>query len=111
MSIDKIRLEVDLPYDEEAIKSRDPVQLADYMRELVGTLNEILQEIAAASNLTIDLVNGAAVYYALKDKNGAYPEYTWRRIQVGDNLEDQILIGGDSLSGTWTMVQRRERSA
>ncbi len=101
--------DVDLPYDRLAIRAGDPDQLAEYLLDLVTTLKELLEEIVSASNLTIDLVSGAAVYYALKDKNGNYPEFTWRRIQVGENLEDQILIGGDSTTGTWTTAFTRER--
>ncbi len=94
MTIESIGVDVDLPYDELVIRSGDPDQLADYLLDLVKTLKDLLEEIVAASNLTIDLVSGAAVYYALKDQGGNYPEGTWRRIQVGDNLEDQKKING-----------------
>ena len=109
MSIIKIGKDIELPYDEIAILSGDPQRLADYLRELVKVNEEYLKDIVSATNLGIDLVSGDAVYYALKDKDGNYPVYTWRRLQVGDNLEDQILTGGDSTSGTWTTVYTRER--
>lgn len=101
--------EVSLPYDELVIRGGDPDELAEYLRDLVNTLKERLEAIINATNLTVDLVSGAAVYYALKDKDGNYSEGTWRRMQVGDNLEDQVLLGDDSVTGTWTTVFTRER--
>lgn len=49
------------------------------------------------------LANGT-VYYDKKLPDGTYADGTWRRVQVGDNLEDQIKIGG-----IWKLAQRRER--
>lgn len=102
--IEHLDTDVRIPYDEEALKSGDPTRTADYLLELVKTLQELLEKITVASNYAIDLVDGEAIYYALKQPDGTYPNGTWRRIQVGNNLEDQVKI-----SGTWTQVQVRER--
>jgi len=102
--IEHLDTDVRIPYDEEALKSGDPTRTADYLLELVKTLQELLEKITVASNYAIDLVDGEAIYYALKQPDGTYPDDTWRRIQVGNNLEDQVKI-----SGTWTQVQVRER--
>lgn len=102
--IEKLDSEIRIPYDEVALQSGDPLQLAEYILELVKTLQELLEKITVASNYAIDLMDGEAVYYALKRVDGTYPDGTWRRIQVGDNLEDQVKI-----DGTWTLVQQRER--
>lgn len=96
--------EVRIPFDEQALLSGNPAQLSDYIRELVVTLQDLLEKITTISNYAIDLMDGEAIYYALKSSDGTYPDGTWRRIQVGDNLEDQVKI-----DGTWTIVQRRER--
>jgi len=103
-ALEKLDTQVILPYDEEVLKSGDPIQLEEYMRKLVQTLQELLERMTIISNYSVDLVDGEAIYYALKLADGTYANGTWRRIQVGDNLEDQVKI-----AGTWTMVQRRER--
>ena len=102
--LEKLDVEVRLPYDEEALLSGDPVRIAEEWLELVKTLQELLEKITVASNYALDLVDGEAIYYALKQSDGTYPNGTWRRIQVGDNLEDQVKI-----AGTWTFAQRRKR--
>lgn len=102
--LEHLDTDVRLPYDEEVLKSGDPVRIADYQRELVKTLQDILEKLTTVANYAVDLVDGEAVYYSLKDSDGNYPDGTWRSIQVGDNLEQQCKI-----AGTWTMVQRRER--
>lgn len=102
--LEHLDTDVKIPYDEAALKSGNPILTAEYMLELVKTLQELIENITIVSNYAIDLIDGEAVYYALKGSNGEYPNGTWRRIQVGDNLEDQVKI-----SGTWTFVQRRER--
>lgn len=103
MTLERLDTEVRIPYDEMVLKSGDPVKIADYMLELVKTLQELLERITVISNYSIDLSTGEAVYYALPQDDGTYPDGTWRRIQVGDNLEDQKKIGG-----AWIMAQRRE---
>ena len=102
--LEKLDTDVRIPFDEEALLSGDPVRIAEEWLELVKTLQELLEKITVASNYALDLVDGEAIYYALKQSDGTYPDGTWRRIQVGDNLEDQVKI-----DGTWTFVQRRER--
>lgn len=102
--LEKLDTDVRIPFDEEALKSGDPVRTADYMLELVKTLKELLEKITVVSNYAVDLIDGEAIYYALRGSDGTYPNGTWRRIQVGNNLEDQVKI-----AGTWTLVQRRER--
>ena len=84
--------------------SGDPVRIAEEWFELVKTLQGLLEKITIVSNYAIDLIDGEAIYYALKQEDGTYPNGTWRRIQVGDNLEDQVKI-----AGTWTFAQRRKR--
>jgi len=102
--LEKLDTDVRLPYDEQVLLSGDRSQVADYMLELVKTLQELIEKITVISNYAVDLVDGEAIYYALKQADGTYPNGTWRRIQVGDNLEDQV-----KEDGAWTMVQRRER--
>jgi len=104
-SIEKIDPDFKLPYDEDALLSGDPKRLTRYILELVRVLQDLIERIAVLTDLSIDLVDGAAVYYALKQSSDQdYPDGTWRRIQVGNNLEDQV-----KLSGTWTTVSKRER--
>ena len=102
--LEKLDTDVRIPFDEEALLSGDPVRIAEEWLELVKTLQELLEKITVASNYALDLVDGEAIYYALKSSDGTYPDGTWRRIQVGDNLEDQVKI-----AGTWTFAQRRKR--
>ncbi len=107
--VEKLDADLELPFDELVFASDDPKLLKEYILLLVKTLQENLRVNATVTNLGIDQTDGDAIYYALKSVDGTYPEGTWRRIQVGDNLEDQVLLDGDSLSGTWTMAQRRKR--
>ena len=102
--LEKLDAEVRLPYDEEALLSGDPVRIADEWLELVKRLQELLEKIMVVSNYALDLVDGEAIYYALKQSDGTYPDGTWRRIQVGDNLETQVKI-----AGVWTQQQVSER--
>ena len=107
--IEKLDEDIQLPFDEIALKSGDPVLLSQYLLTLIKTLQELLSQIVVTANFGVDLADGDAIYYALKQADGTYPLGTWRRIQVGDNLEDQVLLDGDSVTGTWTQVQVRER--
>lgn len=102
--LEHLDTDIRLPLDEEALKSGNPIRMYDYMLELVKALQERLEEITVISNYTVDLVDGEAVYYGLKSSDGTYADGTWRRIRVGDNLEDQVKIAGE-----WVLVQRRER--
>lgn len=100
----KLDTQVRLPYDEEALLSGDKSRVAEEWLELVKKLQELLEKITIISNYSVDLVDGEAVYYALKLEDGTYANGTWRRIQVGNNLEDQVKI-----AGIWTRAQVRER--
>lgn len=104
MSIEHLDTDVRIPYDEDALMSGDPTRTAEYLLELVKTLQELLEKITVASNYSIDLTSGEAVYFALRGADGTYPNGTWRRIQKGDNLETQVKI-----AGTWTQQQVSER--
>lgn len=92
MNILKIDPDVMIPFDEEAILTGDPTKLADEWRELVKTLQELLEKITEAANYTLDLVPGDAIYSKVKNPDGTYPLGTWRLIQVGDNWERQVQL-------------------
>ena len=102
--LEKLDIDFKIPYDEVALLSKNPVRIAEYMLELAETLQLLLERITTVANFGLDLFDGEAVYYAIRDSDGEYPDGTWRRIQVGDNLEDQVKI-----NGTWTQAQIRER--
>lgn len=102
--LEHLDTDVRIPYDEEALKSGDPVRTADYLLELVKTLQELLENITIASNYAIDLVDGEYLYFGLKGSDGEYPDGVWRRGRDGDDLVEQVKI-----SGNWVEVQRRER--
>ena len=103
--LEKISPDFKIPYDEAALRSGDPVRLTAYLLELAETLQLLLRDIIDAANFSLALADGDAVYYALPGADGNYPIGTWRRIQVGDNLEDQVQL----TLGVWTMAQTRER--
>ena len=100
----KIETPVKLPFDREALMSEDPGVRADFFEDFAKILEELLEELTRNANFAIALTDGEAVYYILPDASGDYPNGTWRRIQVGDNLEDQVKV-----SGTFITVQVRER--
>ncbi len=102
--LERIDTDFKIPYDEEALASGDPARIATYLLELAETLQLLLRNIADVANFSLDLADGDAVYYALPGSDGEYPDGTWRRIQVGDNLEDQVKI-----NGTFIQAQVRER--
>ena len=103
--LNRLSTDFKIPYDEAALRSGDPTRTALYLLELAETLQILLKDITDAANFSLALADGDAVYYALPDKDGVYPVGTWRRIQVGNNLEDQVQL----VSGTWTTAQTRER--
>ena len=105
MSILKIDPDVMIPFDEEAILTGDPIKLAEEWRELVKTLQELLEKITTAANYALDLVPGDAIYSKVKNPDGTYPLGTWRLIQVGDNWERQVQL----VIGTWTFAGDFER--
>jgi len=102
--IERLQQEVQIPYDEDSIRTGDPTKLAEYLLTLVKTLQTLLEDVTRIVNYSVDLTDGEAIYYGLKGVDGEYPNGTWRRIQVGANLEDQVKI-----SGTWTTAFTRER--
>ena len=104
MTIEKIDPDFKLPFNEAAILSGDPQELNEYLLTLVKQLQDLVDRFAIVANFTVDLVDGAAVYYALKAEDQDYPDGTWRRLQVGGNLEDQV-----KLNGTFVTVFTRER--
>ena len=100
MTLERIDTDVKIPYDEDALLSGDPTKIADEWRELVKTLQELLEKITVAANYALDLVDGEAIYSKLKNADGSYPLGTWRLIQVGDNWERQVQL----VFGTWTFA-------
>lgn len=102
--LEKLDTGFQIPYDEEALKSENAITREEALYKIIVWLQDILEKITVVSNYSTDLVDGEAIYYALKQSDGTYPDGTWRRIQVGDNLEDQVKIDGE-----WTFVQRRVR--
>jgi len=105
MTIDRLDKDFKIPYDEVALHSKDPAQLAEYILKLVETLQELLGKITTVSNYSIDLFDGEALYSKLKKSDGNYPVGTWRLIQVDDNWERQVQL----TLGTWTFAGNFER--
>jgi len=105
MPIDRIDPDVMIPFDEDAILAGDPVKLAEEWRELVKTLQELLERITTATNYSLDLVPGDAIYSKVKNPDGNYPLGTWRLIQVGDNWQREVQLA----LGSWTYAGDFER--
>ena len=103
--LEHLDTDVQLPYDEEALKSDNPVRIANYLLELVKTLQELLEKMTVISNYAVDLIDGEAIYSKLKNADGSYPVGTWRLIQVGNNWERQVQL----TLGTWTFAGDFER--
>ena len=104
-TIERLDPDVRIPYDEIAIRSEDPVRLADYLLELVTALQTLLEDITTVANYGVDLFDGEALYSKLKDSDGNYPIGTWRLIQVDNNWERQVQL----TVGTWTFAGDFER--
>ena len=100
MTIEKIDPDVMIPFNEEAILTGDPVKIAEEWRQLVKTLQDLLEKITLVSNYSLDLYDGEAIYSKLKLADGTYPIGTWRLIQVGDNWERQV----QEVLGVWTFA-------
>ena len=96
--IEHLDPDVQIPWDEEALLSGDPVRVSEYLLELVKTLQGLLEKMTRASNYIIDTVPGEAIYSKLKDASGDYPVGTWRLIQVGDIWQRQVQL----VLGVWT---------
>lgn len=103
--LEKLDPDVRIPYDEEALRSEDPARLAEYMLELVKTLQGLLEKITVVANYAVDLVDGEAIYSKLKGSDGNYPVGTWRLIQVDNNWQRQVQL----TVGTWTFAGDFER--
>jgi len=101
MTIKFLDPNVRLPFDSDALLSKDPVRLTDYVRKLVKTLQEIQNRIVQVANLALEATNGSEIYLSLKDTTGDYPDGTWRLKQVDGNLEIQKKI-----SGAWTKIAK-----
>ena len=100
--LERLEPEVQLPYDEDAMKSGEPIRQAEYLLELVKTLQELLVNLVTVANYLVDLTDGEAVYVGVRNKAGEYPNGTWRFIKNGDNLERQVKIAGTWIyTGDW----------
>lgn len=100
MTIEHLDSEVRIPFDEQAIRSNNPEQLSDYIRELVITLQDLIEKITVISNYSVDLVDGSALYSKLKNADGSYPLGTWRLTQVDDDWQRQVQL----TLGIWTFA-------
>ena len=105
MTVERIDTDVKIPYDEDALLSGDPTKIADEWRELVKTLQDLLEKITIAANYALDLVDGEAIYSKLKNPDGSYPIGTWRLIQVGDVWQRQVQL----VLGAWEQAGDFER--
>ena len=100
-AIERLNIDVTLPFDSEALLSKDPKRLEEYILILVKTIQDLLNRVSEVANLGIDLNDGEALYLGLKDASGAYPDGTWRLIIVSGALEMQKKI-----SGTFTKIAK-----
>jgi len=98
MSIERLDEEIILPYNQEAILSKDRERLNEYIKQFIGDLERFrLREIHERLNLLIDLTGAGAIFYlGTKDSTGDYPNGTWR-------------INGES--ATEYLIQLRESGA
>lgn len=92
--------EVNIPYDEAALLSKDPVIVAGYILKLVKTLQELLEQLQTVTNFNVDMSDGDAIYSKLKQADGTYPLNTWRLIQVDNDWQRQVQL----VVGTWTFA-------
>lgn len=102
--LERLDIDVQIPFDEEALLSGKPERLADYMRELVKAIQDIFEKVTTTANYGVDLNDGEALYLGLKNAVGEYPNGVWRFIRNGDNLERQVKIAGE-----WTFAGAFER--
>ena len=100
MTTTKLPDDFRIPFDRDAIISGDPVKLTEYLLELAEFLQMLLQSITDAANLTVDLMDGDAIYSKAKLTDGSYPIGTWRLKQVGNNWQRQVQL----TLGTWTVA-------
>lgn len=105
MTTKRLTKDFKIPFNRDAIISGNPAQLTSYLLELADFLQLLLQDITAAANLTVDLVDGDAIYSKSKLADGNYPLGTWRLKQVGDNWQRQVQL----TLGDWTFAGDFER--
>lgn len=105
MATERLTKDFKIPFDREAIISGDPAKLTLYLLELADFLQLLLQDITNAANLTVDLIDGEAIYSKSKLADGTYPLGTWRLKQVGDNWERQV----QKTLNEWTFAGDFER--
>lgn len=95
MAIERID-EVRLPWDEDAILSKNPQRLKDYLKSLVKSLQDIQDRLIETANLSLDISDTDVYYFGSKNSSGEYPDSSWRFIKVGnDDFELQKKISGD----------------
>lgn len=80
MAIEHLDEDLALPYNAEAILSKDKKRFNDYVKQLIGELERIqLKDIRERINILIDLSGaGNIIYLGTKDGSGDYPNGTWR---------------------------------
>jgi len=100
MSIERLDEEIILPYNQEAILSKDRERLNEYIKQLIGDLERFrLRDIHERLNLLIDLTGAGAIFYlGTKDSTGDYPNGTWR---INGSSSTAYLIQV-KIAGTWT---------
>lgn len=109
-TIEKLDEEVRIPYDKEALLSKDPKRIAEYMLELVKTLQERIEDLTTVANYGVDLNDGEALYLGLKSADGTYPIGTWRLIVVSNSLQMQEKITDTGVDADdWTKVASHSR--
>lgn len=97
-------IDLRIPYDEKALLSGNPKELAAYMLELAETIQRLLRQLTETIN-TVLIADEDALYTNPKNPDGSYPLGTWRFIVVGDNLERQVQI----TLNVWTFAGDFER--
>lgn len=109
-TIKKLDTDIQIPYDEEALRSNNPVRIAEYMLELVRTLQEFLERVAEVANYGVDAFDGEALYLGLKNSSGEYPIGTWRLIKVDSSLQIQEKVTDTGVvADDWKKVASHSR--
>lgn len=104
MTIRRIDQDITLPFEEEAILSRDPARLAAFLKRFKNELERQLEANRDTTNLLVDNTDGVGLYSRAKDSTGQYPIGTWRLVQDGDNWVREVLT--DINADTWTLAGR-----
>ena len=96
MAIERLDEDIVLPFDEDAILSKNPQKLRDYLRSLIIALQDIQNRLITVANLSLDISDTDVYYFGSKNSSGEYPDSSWRFIKVGsDDFELQKKISGD----------------